>query len=265
MKRLLPFLIIFIAVLTSCRQQKELIYFNGLQTADLKNATAIDLKEYKIKVSDILYIKVLTSDEKINALFSSASGSSGGMNYQYFSEEAMYFSGFSVRPDGTVDIPSIGMVPVVGKNIEEAKQLIVEKSKEQLKEPTVLVKLANFKVTLLGEVMRPGTYNYFNNQTTILEAIGKAGDLTDYGDRKQVLIIRPTVDGSCSYRINLQDPNLISAPEYYIQPNDVVYVPPLKAKGLRMIASDYGVLFSVISSTIATLSIVVTLILNLKQ
>ncbi|MCX6224042.1 MAG: polysaccharide export protein, partial [Bacteroidia bacterium] len=216
--------------------------------------------------NDILYIRVYTLDQDINMLFSAASGASQtGGSYQYFSEDAMYFSGFSVREDGNVDIPLLGLVQVKGKTIAEAKAIIEQKAREQLKDPTVLVKLANFKVTLLGEVLRPGTYTYFNNQATILEAIAKSGDLTDYGNRKEVLIIRPTVNGSKSYRINLQDKNLLTSPEYFIQPNDVIYVPPLKAKGIRMVATDYGVLISAVSSTIATLSIVITLILNLKK
>ncbi len=266
MKHKLSLLLIVLALLSSCRQQKELLYFDTLGASDIQNTTAVEQKVYSIRANDILYIRVYTLDQNINMLFSAASGASqSGGSYQLYNEDAMYFTGFSVREDGFVDIPLIGLIEVKGKTVEEAKALIVAKAHEQLKEPTVLVKLANFKVTLLGEVMRPGTYNYFNNQTTILEAIGKSGDLTDYGNRREVLVIRPTVSGSKSYRINLQNAALLTSPEYFIQPNDVIYVPPLKAKGMRMIASDYGVLFSAVSSTIATLSIVITLILNLKK
>jgi polysaccharide export outer membrane protein len=264
MKRILPLVVIILLAATSCRQQKELTYFAGLGQADINNPTAADQKIYRIRANDILYIRVLTTDQNINSLFSAATGSSQAGAYQIYQEDAMYFTGFSVNYDGNVDIPTVGLVEVRGKTIEEAKAVIEKRAQEQLKDPVVLVKLANFKVTLLGEVFRPGTYNYFNNQTTILEAIGKAGDLTDYGDRQQVLIIRPTVEGSKSYRINLQDPALLNSPEYYIQPNDVIYVQPLKAKSNRLFTQDYGPIITVVASTLTSISLIITIILNLK-
>lgn len=264
--RLKLFLLLFTALLVSCRQQKELIYFNGLGAEDIQNQTTADQDSYCIRANDILYIKVLTLDEKINMLFNQASGTnmaSGGS--QMFGEEVLYFTGFSVRDDGYVEIPMIGPVQVKGKTIEEAKTIIEKKALEQLKEPIVQVKLGTFKVTMLGEVRQPGVKFFYNKRPNIIEAIGKSGDLTDYGNRHEVLIIRPTVTGSRSYRINLQDKNLLNSPEFYIQPNDVIYVPPLKAKGINMVAQDYGVLISIISSTLATITVVISLILNLKK
>jgi polysaccharide export outer membrane protein len=265
--RLKLFLLLFTALLVSCRQQKELIYFNGLGAEDIQNQTTIDQESYCIRANDILYIKVLTLDEKINMMFNQASGTNqsvGGGN-QMYGEETLYFTGFSVRDDGNVEIPMIGLVNVKGKTIDEAKAIIEKKALEQLKEPIVQVKLGSFKVTMLGEVRQPGVKFFYNKRPNIIEAIGKSGDLTDYGNRQQVLIIRPTVNGSRSYRINLQDKKLLNSPEFYIQPNDVIYVPPLKAKGINMVAQDYGVLISILSSTLATVSIVITLILNLKK
>jgi polysaccharide export outer membrane protein len=128
----------------------------------------------------------------------------------------------------------------------------------------VIVKLANMKYTFLGEVNAPGMVQNLNNQTTILEAIGLAGDLTDYGDRHNIWILRPTVEGVSTHKLDLNDPNLLSSQYYYLKPNDVIYVPPLKAKATRMFSQDYGIFISIISTTLATASVILTLIFNLK-
>jgi polysaccharide biosynthesis/export protein len=265
MKKPLLYLSILILTLSSCRQQKELIYFTDLQEAYIPNNTLQEQKNYLIRANDILYVKVMSLDDKINAQYNSAATGEARISARYYSEDVMFFTGYSVQDNGTVDLPVFGEVQVLGQTIQGAKKVIIEKAEEYLKDVEAIVKLANFKVTLLGEVNRPGIYNYYNNQTTILEALGKAGDLSDYGDRKQVLVIRPTVEGSKSFRLNLQDKNLLSSPKYFIQPNDVIYVPPLKAKGTRLLAQDYGIFITSISSTLTAVSLIVTIILNFKN
>jgi polysaccharide biosynthesis/export protein len=265
MKNRLIYLSILALALSSCRQQKELIYFTDLQEANIPNNTLKEQKNYLIRANDILYVKVMSLDEKINAQYNAAATGGTAMGGRYYTEDAMFFTGYSVQENGAVDLPVFGEIQVLGLTIQGAKKAIIEKTEEYLKDVDVVVKLANFKVTLLGEVNSPGIYNYYNNQTTILEALGKAGDLSDYGNRKEVLVIRPTVEGSKSFRLNLQDKDLLSSPKYFIQPNDVIYVPPLKAKGTRLLAQDYGIFITSISSTLTAVSLIVTLILNVKN
>lgn len=265
MKKPLIYITILLLALSSCRQQKELIYFTDLQEANIPNNTLQEQKTYLIRANDILYVKVMSLDDKINAQYSAAATGDARMSTTYYNEQTMFFTGYSVQENGAVDLPVFGEIQVLGLTIMGAKKAIIEKTEEYLKDVEVIVKLANFKVTLLGEVNRPGIYNYYNNQTTILEALGKAGDLSDYGNRKEVLIIRPTVEGSKSFRLNLQDKSLLSSPKYFIQPNDVIYVPPLKAKGTKLLAQDYGVLITSISSTLTAVSLIVTIILNFRK
>lgn len=265
MKKALISISILLVILSGCRQQKELIYFTDLQEANIPNNTLQEQKNYLIRANDILYIKVMSLDEKINAQYNAAATGDARTSSFRYSEDAMFFTGYSVQDNGAVDLPVFGEIQVLGLTIQGAKKAIIEKTEEYLKDVEVIVKLANFKVTLLGEVNRPGIYNYYNNQTTILEALGKAGDLSDYGNRKEVLVIRPTVEGSKSFRLNLQDKALLSSPKYFIQPNDVIYVPPLKAKGTKLLAQDYGVLITSISSTLTAVSLIVTIILNFRK
>ncbi len=257
-------IVAILLIAMSCRQQKELVYFTDLQEAEIQNNTLEEQKDYKIRANDILYIKMMSLDENINALFDAATAG-GTIGTRFFTEDAMYFTGYSVSYDGFVDLPVVGNIAVLGKTIDEAKSAVRAKAAEYINDAVVLVKLANFKVTILGEVKAPGIYNYYNNQTTILEALGKAKDLTDYGNRTQVLVVRPTVDGSKSYRVNLQDKALLASPEYFIQPNDVIYVPPLKAKGTSLLAQDYGFFITAISSTLTAVSLILTIILNVKN
>lgn len=264
MKRILIAFIVISVTMVSCRQQGELVYFNGLQETEIQNNTTQEEKAYEIRENDIIYIRVLSMNEDINQIFNSASGSSGTTNTMY-QEAGMYYSGYSVNNEGMVNIPSLGSVEVKGKTIEEAREAIIERAKVYLKGAIVIVKLANLKFTFLGEVQQPGVFQNYNNQTTILEGLGLAGDLTDYGDREQVLVIRPTTEGVTTHRLNLNDPDLLASPHYYLKPNDVVYVQPLKAKGTKLLAQDYGIFVSIISSTLATISVILTLIFTIKN
>lgn len=264
MKRFLPLLLLALGLLsTSCRHQRELIYFKDLGQSDIQGSTETDLPDYRIRASDILYVRVLTLDEKINEQFRQASGMDQSGGQMMYGEQGMYYTGFSVKDDGNVEIPLIGTVQIKGMTLEEAKVVIIQKAREQLKDPMVMIKLGTFKVTLLGEVGGQGVQYFYSNRPNIMEVIAKAGGLTDYGNLRQVLVIRPTVDGSRSYRINLQDKNLINTPEYIIQPNDIVYVPPLKAKGISMIAQDYGTLISLFTGTVGIFTLILSLILIL--
>ncbi|MFC2120730.1 polysaccharide biosynthesis/export family protein [Bacteroidota bacterium] len=260
-KNIFPILLFSILLMSSCRQQKEMTYFRDLgeQPSFIES---IDPKvEYRIQPHDILYVKILTLDEEVMTLYNSISmpgGARTGGTYQTFNEQGLYFTGFSVSDSGYVEMPILDKIMVKNLTVEEARNAIKAKANETIKDLDVLVKLASFKVTILGEVRRPGMISYYNNQTTILEALGKAGDLTDYGNRENILIIRPTQNGSQTFRVNLTKMTLIASSEYYIKPNDVIIVEPLKAKGTRLFAQDYGTFISVISTTITAIAIILS-------
>ncbi|MFC2132447.1 polysaccharide biosynthesis/export family protein [Bacteroidota bacterium] len=247
--------------MSSCRQQKEMTYFRDIGEQPGAIESIEKNEAYRIQPHDILYIKIITLDEEIMTLYNSISmpgGARSGSAFQAFNEQGLYFTGFSVSDSGYVDMPILNKIMVKNLTVEEARNAIKQKANETIKDLDLLVKLASFKVTILGEVKRPGMISYYNNQTTILEALGKAGDLTDYGNRKNILIIRPTKNGSQTFRIDLTKKILIASSEYYIKPNDVIIVEPLKAKGTRLFAQDYGTFISVISTTITAIAIILS-------
>src|SRR5690606_27826753 len=128
-----------------------------------------------------------------------------------------------------------------------------EKLSVYLNKATIIVKLISFKITVVGEVQKPGHYFIYNEQATVLEGLGMAGDLTDFGNRENITLIRKTANGSGTVLIDLKDPALLASEFYYLHPNDIIYVQPMKAKSTRSNVSTLGilsVLFGAISSVV---------------
>lgn len=138
--------------------------------------------------------------------------------------------------------------------MDEAITSIRQRADQYLKDATVIVKLISFKVSVIGEVNRPGTYNNYNNQLTVLEAISLAGDITDYGNRKEVLILRPSSGGTKTFRLDLTNKNILTSDGFFLLPNDIIYVEPIKTKSFRMNMSTISLAFTSISTLILVLN-----------
>src|SRR5690606_35044928 len=139
-------------------------------------------------------------------------------------------SGFMVDKDGMIELPLVGKVPVAGKTTSEARELIRSRAAIYYKEPVVNVRYANFNITVLGEVARPSQYIVPNEKISILDAIAMAGDLTIYGKRDNVLLIRETEGAKQFTRFNLNSTEMFQNPNFYLRQGDVVYVEPSKSK-----------------------------------
>ncbi len=139
-------------------------------------------------------------------------------------------SGYLVDNTGAIELPVLGKVAVAGQTANQVKDRLRESLREYLKEPTVTIRNLNFRISVMGEVMRPSLFTIPNEQITLLEALSLSGDITIYGRRENVLIIREE-DGKRTFaRVDLTRRDLFSSPYYYLHPNDVVYVEPGKAR-----------------------------------
>jgi len=147
-----------------------------------------------------------------------------------------------------------------GLTLEEVKAAIQERAFQYLKDAVVNIRLLSYKFTVIGEVNRPGTFNNYNNQLTVLEAIGMAGDITDFGNRKKVLVVRPTKEGTYTYRINLQDKNLLQSGGYFLLPNDIVIVEPIKSKPFQLNLPTTSLIITTSIGTISTLILLINFI-----
>lgn len=250
--------LVAIVVFGSCTSQKELMYLSNLDTTSVQQFFPMERPNYHIQYQDILYIDIFTLNPEMNEILNPGSQSSGYNTYRDASN--IYVFGYTVSDSGMISIPILGEVKVYGLTTDEIKNAVEERAQKYLKDAVINVKLLSFKFTVIGEVNRPGTFTNYNNQLTILEAIGMGGDITDYGNRQRVLVIRPTKEGTHTYRINLQDKNLLQSEGYFLLPNDIVIVEPIKSKPFQLNIPTTTLFITTILSTMSTLILLLSFI-----
>lgn len=254
MKKILA-LILLVTILHSCIPTKELIYFQGepMQNEELKK---LQNEPYKLQVNDMLDIQIKSSEEKLDDLFQR---SPTGNTTIRFSEEALYFSSYTVSRQGTIRLPFMGEINVLGYTTSEVREKIDKEFETYFKNPDdvfVTVKLTGIRFTVLGEVGKTGTLVLYQNQVNLIEAIANAGDIKMTGNRKKVSVFRKNIDGTKRYEIDMLDVSTFDSENFYIESNDIIYVEPLKQKswgtgttGMQTITTLLAVL-SLITTTI---------------
>ena len=250
MKNLTPILITAIFLATGCTSQQKLAYLSNLPETGGPETFTMEIPDYKIQPRDILYItvKAMMPDGTINDFLISARNAGGVYISQ--GESGGYLYGYDVNPEGNIVLPAVGPIKVGGLTLEETRKLLQASADKVFKNSTVECKLLSFKFTVIGEVRAPGTYINYNNYLTVLEAIGRAGGLGDYGNRNRVLVVRPYDKGTKTFRLNLQDKNILSSQAYFLLPNDVVIVEPLKQKIFNMNLPTISFILTAVTSTI---------------
>ncbi|MFH0759012.1 MAG: polysaccharide biosynthesis/export family protein [Bacteroidota bacterium] len=244
--------IVAIIVFGSCTSQKELMYLSNLDTTSVQQFFPMERPDYRIQYQDILYVNLFTLNAEMNDLLNPGSGTTNSA-YMFRDPSSSYIYGYTVSDSGTISLPILGEVEVYGLTLSEVKKAVELRAEQYLKDAVVNIRLLSFKFTVIGEVNRPGTFTNYNNQLTVLEAIGMGGDITDYGNRKQVLVVRPSKEGTYTYRINLQDKNLLQSEGYFLLPNDIVIVEPIKSKPFQLNIPTTSLLISTTLTTVSTL------------
>lgn len=228
---------------TSCTTKKNLTYMQGFDYGE-EILTLTPQPKYQIQANDNLYIKVQGIDEITTSVFNLSEGQS-----YINSDAAIELSSYTVNTDGNIEFPYIGKVEVVNKTIPEIKDIMQHKIDPYMDQSSVVVKLVNKKITVLGEVQRPGQYNISRECITIFDALGYAGDLTDFGNRKEVRVVRNYPDGKKTFSVDLTDRKLLTSEHLYLLPNDLVYVEP-NSQAFGKKGLSFTVLFTAISSAI---------------
>lgn len=243
-------LILGIIFLASCTSQKKLIYLQEkAKTVNENNVYVNKSADYKLKANDILYVKINSVNSESFDFFNG--GSAVNSAYQFQSEMGIYFNSYTISDSGFVNFPITGNIYVKDLTIVEAQKIVQKAVDKYLKDATAVVKLANYRVSIIGDVNRPGVYYFYQDKVNILEAIAKAGDLSEYGNRYRVMLIRKTESGDKIKMIDLTDRNLLTKEEYYILPNDILYVEPNKsAKSLGFATFPWSVVLSSISTIV---------------
>ncbi len=236
----------------SCTKRGQLVYLQNVDSLSTENFFPITQPEYRIQKQDILYIRIYTLNREVSDLINQTAA--GYQQNLFQNETSLFINGYSVNDSGYVEIPVIGKIKVLNTTIDEAIAQIRKKANNYLKDPTIIVKLISFKFTVMGEVNRPGVYKNFNNQLTVLEAIGMAGDITDFGDRKRILVLRPAKEGTKTFRLDLTNKSILSSDGFFLLPNDIVYVEPIRSKTFRLNIPTFTLTLSIITTTILILN-----------
>lgn len=248
-------------LLASCTSYKNVPY---LQNPEVVNSYTEVLPMYDAKImpKDLLTITVNTSDPEAAAPFnlSVQSAINTGRTSNLYSQPTL--QQYLVSNDGTIDFPVLGRLSVGGLTKNQAEDLIREKLGDYLKEvPIVTVRMSNYKIAVLGEVARPGMFTVSNEKVNIFEALAMAGDLTIWGVRDDVKLIREDAQGKREIiSLNLNNAEIVTCPYYYLQQNDIVYVNPNKTKAKN---SDIGQSTSLWFSATSILVSIASLLVNI--
>lgn len=240
-----------IAMLSSCYSNKRLVYLQNRGFEEGRPTKVVNKSEpYLLQPNDVISVKVKSAtDSKVSDIFNITDENIG----TFSTPGNLYMDGYSIDNSGRVNLPILGSLKIAGLTVEAAQDSIQNRANKYLNQATALVKLVSFKITVLGEVKNPGYHYVFNNQVTILEALGLAGDLTNFGNRENIKLIRPVQNGSEVTMVDLTDSRLLSSPYFFLMPNDVLYVEPLRARTSRSNLEVWGVIFSAATTAILVL------------
>jgi polysaccharide export outer membrane protein len=257
---LLAVLIIIMGM--SCKSSKQLaqdnIYFQNLRKSNL-DSNYITFQP-KIQKGDILYIGVNSPNETSNKLFNQPNFYGGvPMGGTGANTSAI---GYLVNENGEISFPQLGNIKVEGLTRIEISNQLTEKLTKFIEAPVVSVRILNYKITVLGEVIRPGSMSVPNERITILDAIGLAGDLTPFANRTNIKIIRE-IDGKKELgQINIKDGNIFNSPYYYLHQNDVVYVEMNERKMANVDQANTRNI-SILLGSVSAIALIITTISNL--
>jgi polysaccharide biosynthesis/export protein len=267
LKRLTLFLSLFLLGLSSCKTNKDLFIYNfrnGTEQAptlaQLPKQEIGNQADLRLQTNDILGIIILSPDGILATPYNLTSPQMGGQGINATSP-----STFIINKDGLIDLPSLGSFKASGLTLKELQASIIKKLSILLENPSVNIRLLNFKVTVSGEVTKPGIVVVEGERLTLLEAISQAGDLTPYSNREHIMVIREN-NGVREYaEVNLKDTKLFTSPYYYLQQNDVIYVEPTKLKIRQVQQIDNNTYLQPIQTALSVILSTITLIFLFKK
>jgi polysaccharide export outer membrane protein len=250
MKRLhQQYLILTLSVITlflaSCVPQEKLQYVQDETTSVLKSEYMKNRPVKRIQPFDNLYIKVLSIEEQNARIFSNETNLSGGMDINLIS--------YTVNAEGKVDFPFVGEIDVNKMTLKEAKDKIESELAQYLSNTSIMIKFVNSNITVLGDVRNQGEFPFFKEQINIFQAIGYAGGMTDFGDRSKITLIREDNGVYRYHQVDLTDKAIIESEFFYLQPNDILIVEPIKTKYRNLRTFTYSTFLATLTTAITVL------------
>ncbi len=242
-------LCVLITLVSACVPHKKLVYFQGDLPSTVYSA-GVDTFQLRLQPADIISIYVLTSNTEAFPYFSPSGEGRLGSD-----SKSPYERSYVIDADGNVELLIVGKVNFAGLTINAAQAKLAQLVKAYVTDPVVVIKKLDFKVTVLGEVVRPGTFNVNDEKIRFTEAIALAGGLSGMANPRKVKIVRINQKEQKTYAINLNTTDAFLPENFYLQPNDLIYVEPLKRKSLTSVNPEITTIASILSTTILVITV----------
>ena len=215
-------LLVLLFSVSSCVTNKDLEYF---RTSKDVSKVKLNTNEYRLQVGDLISVQISTVTEQQHDFFNKEQTSNSQLMMQN-----PYLYGYLVKEGGFLDLPSLGKVKAEGFTLRELENIIKQIAVSYFEQPIVKLNIINFEVSVLGAVNNPGNYKIVNPEANVLYALSLANDMTEYGNRKRVKVIRNDKEINRIFYIDLTDVKTLNNPNFMLQPNDVIYVAPLNKR-----------------------------------
>lgn len=256
MKNTLLFICLLLLI-QSCKISNKVQYLQTDFSSDSsKNShTGFDLI---LKSNDILYINVITNNEEINDVFSmKGSGASSALAFPAYENGVGFYRGFKINKEGNLTFPIIGEIPAAGKKVFELENTLKAKLMDFANEINIVVKLGNFRVTILGDVKNPKSIIVPDEKLTIFELMGLAGDINMTADLKNTTILREIDGKTTKIKLDLTQSSIVNSDCYFLKQNDLIYIPP---KNNKFIVTNYSPYFATVLSSFSILLSLTTIL-----
>lgn len=245
---------ILLFLLTGCVTQRDIEYLQKSNRTQ-KSYSEAEVLDYRLKPNDELYIQFKSLDDPNANVFSMVNGqqSTSSMNLDPYAASLL---SYAIDKEGYLQLPIIGNIMVKDKTLSEVRAILTDSLSHILSQPIVTVKLVNRYVSVLGEVRVPGHYAFSQDKLSIFDAIGMAGDMTLYSNRKEVTLTRNVKGENTLVKLDLTNPNILSSDFYYVRPNDMIYIKPLKKRIWGMPEFPFALILSSLSVTLLFYSVI---------
>jgi polysaccharide biosynthesis/export protein len=245
MKFNLYYLLVFLLI-SSCGPTRNLAYFSDLKEQTTYSEQIKNVAVSKIQPNDLLSITVSSTSPESDIQF----------NRAMLGANESKIEGYLVDQAGYIDFPVLGRIQIGGLTKQEAKEKLSKLLQQYLKDPVVSIRNMNFKVTVIGEVNRPSTFTVPAERITVLEALGLAGDMTPYGKRENVIVMREEAGFRTITRLDLNSKEILNSPYFYLQQNDVLYIEPDKMKQIQ--ASTNTKFLAIFTASLSVVTLIIT-------
>lgn len=255
-----PVIVTLLLFTVGCRSHRDMTYLSELSQSFTGTEVLAPAFTYHVKPFDNLFISIISGNTELDEIYNPmvvGYGKSNNQNNMWNTQASQFVNGYLVDEDGEITLPIFGKIRVLNLTLNECEQTIRNQATQFLKDATVKVRLLNYRVTVIGEVVSPGVYYSYNPSLNIFDVVGLGGGSKNTADLSKVLLVREKDKVVETYRLNLNSAGVIGSPGFKIYPNDVVIVQPARLKTAELRQPVLSLVFSSITTFLLMLNFIV--------